>query len=262
MKTVYNSMHCKEFSSKVDPVDRGIYRGALRGGRLVRFEVSVKESDLLVFAERDLSGAVRDILIDERARLERYIREVPGFQHSLVPLAVPVSAPRIVREMAAAGAACGVGPMAAVAGAVCDAVARALGGQTGELLIENGGDLFVRVARERVVGIFAGGGGGPRLGLRVRPGRGGPGICTSSGRIGHSLSLGDSAAATVVAASSALADAAATAVGNRVRGAQGVRAGLAAARGVPGVLGAVILRGGELGAWGDVELVDLEEASG
>ena len=117
------------------------------------------------------------------------------------------------------------------------------------------------MARARVVGIYAGAGRGPSLGIRIRPEAGPRGVCTSSGRIGHSLSFGDSAAATVIAGTCALADAAATAVGNRVRGRHGVRDAIAAARAIPGVLGAVVLRDGELGAWGEVELVDLAEVS-
>ena len=254
-------MKFRDFSLKVDPGDRGVYRESLSGGGLTRFEVCVKETDLLVLADSDLSGRVRETVITERDRLERYIAGNAEFLRSLAPVSVPATAAPIVKAMAGAGAAAGVGPMAAVAGAICDAVARDLQGATRELIIENGGDIYVRVARERIVGIFTGERSGPALGLRLRP-EGGPlGICTSSGRIGHSLSFGDSAAATVVAGSCALADAAATAVGNHVRGTQGIRAGLAAARAIPGVLGAVILRAGELGAWGAVELADLAGAA-
>ena len=84
------------------------------------------------------------------------------------------------------------------------------------------------------------------------------GICTSSGRFGHSLSLGDASTATVVASSTALADAAATAVGNRVRGRDGLEKGMDFARSVEGVAGAVIVHQGRVSAWGDLELVSLE----
>lgn len=246
---------------KVDPGDRGVYRAAVAGTDLVAFEVAVRETDLLVLADRDLTDRVRDIVLTERDRLERYLAGSPAFLESLVPVPAPPTAPSIVRAMADAGSAAGVGPMAAVAGAICDSIARELAGETQELLIENGGDLYVRVARARIVGIYAGEGRGPSLGIRIRPESGPRGVCTSSGRIGHSLSFGDSAAATVIAGTCALADAAATAVGNRVRGRHGVRDAIAAARAIPGVLGAVVLRGGELGAWGEVELVDLAEVS-
>lgn len=242
---------------KVDPVDRGLYRSAIAAAELVRAHVAIKETDLLVLSEREIGNLVREIVLTERDRLERYIAANPAFRDSLRPLAVSDTAPAIVRSMATAGQAAGVGPMAAVAGAVCEAVAEGIGGRVRELILENGGDLYVATSRERIVGIFAGERGGCTIGLRLLPGRTPLGVCTSSGRIGHSLSFGDAAAATVLARSCALADAAATAVGNRVRGRHGIREGLAAARDIPGVLGVVVVRDGELGAWGDVEIAEV-----
>jgi hypothetical protein len=243
---------------KVDPGDRQVYRSRVTATDLVPCRIVVKETDLLVLSRTDIGDLIRDIVMTERDRLERYLSANPEFRDSLWPLAVPDTAPLIVRSMAAAGSAAGVGPMAAVAGAVCDMVASRVGGGERDLLLENGGDLYVATTRERIVGIYAGEGrDGAAFGLRVAPDRTPLGICTSSGRLGHSLSLGDSAAATVVSRSCALADAAATAVGNRVRGARGVREGLAAARDIRGVLGVVVIRDGQLGAWGDVEIVGL-----
>jgi ApbE superfamily uncharacterized protein (UPF0280 family) len=240
---------------KIDPVNRELYRGRIVAADLVRSTVIVKETDLLVLADADIAALVREIVLTERDRLERYIADNAGFAEALVPWAVRDTAPSIVRMMAAAGAAAGVGPMAAVAGAVCEVVAAGVGPAARELILENGGDILIASARERIVGIHTGEEGqGASLGLRVRPGGAPLGVCTSSGRIGHSLSFGDAASATVVARSCALADAAATAVGNRVRGRHGVREALAAAQAIPGVLGAVVVRDGQLGAWGEVEI--------
>jgi ApbE superfamily uncharacterized protein (UPF0280 family) len=256
VNTNRNPLNSRDLPRKVDPGDRELYRVAAHGAGLVQSRVVVKETDLQIFAERDIAAEVREIVLTERDRLERYIAQDPGFRESLVPVPVPGTAPWIVRAMARAGAAAGVGPMAAVAGAVCEAIARALGAGVTELIIENGGDLHLASARERTVGIFTGTTGADLdLRLRFTPERMPVGVCTSSGRIGHSLSFGEACAATVVARSATLADAAATAVGNRVRGAHGVREALATARAIPGVLGAVVLRAGELGAWGDVEIV-------
>lgn len=245
---------------KIDPGNRELYRSGIVAADLVRSRVTVKETDLLVLSERDISAVVLDIVLTQRDRLERYIAGNPLFRDSLAPVAVADTAPEIVKSMALAARAAGVGPMAAVAGAICEAVARGVGAGVRELILENGGDLCVVSARERIVGIFSGEeAGGGAVGLRVTPERTPLGICTSSGRIGHSLSLGDSAAATVLARSCPLADAAATAVGNRVSGRRGVREALAAARDIPGVTGVVVLRDGQLGAWGDVELVGLAD---
>ena len=247
---------------KTDPGDRDLYRRSIAAADLFRSSVVVRETDLLVLSEREIGDLVRDIVLTQRDRLERYIAKNSSFLTALLPIPVPDTAPGIVRSMALAGRAAGVGPMAAVAGAICEMVAGELGDRVRELILENGGDLYLRSTRERIIGIFSGKRGlGGHIGLRVTPERTPIGICTSSGRIGHSLSFGDASAATVLARSCALADAAATAVGNRVRGRDGVRQGLAAAREIPGVLGVVVLRDGQLGAWGDVDIVGLRGSS-
>lgn len=243
---------------KVDRRDREIYRSRVAATDLTRSRVVVKETDLLVLSDGDIGGLVREIVLTQRDRLERYMMADPRFKSSLLPVRVSGAAPAIVKSMAAAGAAAGVGPMAAVAGAICDAVAAGVGAGVRELILENGGDLYVATARERIIGIFSGEEEHCRhIGLRIRPESTPLGICTSSGRIGHSLSFGDAAAATVIASSAALADAAATAVGNQVHGKHGVERGLAAAREIPGVLGVLVLRDGQVGAWGDVEMTGL-----
>lgn len=244
----------------IDPyADRALYRRVSRAVGLVSFEVTVRQTNLHVHAERDLAVEVRDIVLTQRDRLERYIAAHPQFLHALEPLPVEPAAPAIVRAMARAGEAAGVGPMAAVAGAVADLVAEGLGGDARELIVENGGDLFVRSARERRIGVFTGEHARRiALALKLPPCPSGLGICTSSGRIGHSLSLGDAAAATVIAATCALADAAATAVGNRVRGPEGIAEAIRAARGIAGVLGVVVARDGRIGAWGEVEFAGAE----
>jgi len=259
VKTIVNPLNSCEVFVKIDPGDRDVYRSSIAASDLVRSRVVVKETDLLVLSQSDISDLVRDLVLTQRDRLERYIAGNPTFLNSLLPVAVPDTAPQIVKSMALAGQAAGVGPMAAVAGAVCEAVAIGIGDRVRELILENGGDIYLASTRERVIAIFAGEKArGGTIGLRVSPDRNPIGICTSSGRIGHSLSLGDAAAATVLARSCALADAAATAVGNRVSGRHGVREGLAVGRDIPGVLGVVVLRDGRLGAWGDLDIVGLQ----
>ena len=83
------------------------------------------------------------------------------------------------------------------------------------------------------------------------------GICTSSATVGHSLSLGAADAAVILANSAALADAVATRVGNRIQQKGDIPAALELAQSIPGVTGALVVLGGDLGAWGDLEMVDL-----
>lgn len=239
--------------------DRSIYRRRVRADDLVSFQVTVKETDLMILAEEDLHEEAREIVLTQRLRLEEYIAGHAEFMTALIPLAEEETAPSIVRLMCRSSFPAGVGPMASVAGAVAEHVGRELRERSGEIIVENGGDVYLAGERPRVVAIFTAESGlGSRLGLSVAPGGGAMGVCTSSGKFGHSLSLGEASTATVVAPSAALADAAATAVGNRVRGRDGLEKGMDFARSVEGVAGAVIVHQGRVSAWGDLELVSLE----
>jgi ApbE superfamily uncharacterized protein (UPF0280 family) len=163
----------------------------------------------------------------------------------------------MVREMAAAGRACGVGPMAAVAGAVAEAVARELAPLSPELLVENGGDIYLMGERERTVAVWAGlSPFSGKMGLALVPGRG-MAVATSSATVGPSLSLGKADAATVVARSGSLADAAASFLGNRLGTPADLEPALAATLALPGVRGALGLIGGKMGVQGKIEIVPL-----
>jgi uncharacterized protein len=234
------------------------YRTRMARPGLVGFRVAVKETDLWVLAARDFSAEVREIVIQERQLLETYIAGHPGFLTALTPWPADRFAPPVVREMIEAAAAAGVGPMAAVAGALAARVGRHLAPLSPEVIVENGGDIFLAIAQPATVALFAG--QSPlshRVGLNLDPGLGPLGVCTSSASVGHSLSFGRADAACVLAESAALADAAATALGNRVQGADSITPALAWAAALPDILGAVIIVGEKLGAWGRVEIVPL-----
>jgi ApbE superfamily uncharacterized protein (UPF0280 family) len=247
----------KKKKDKRNVTDRNRYRRLVHAEGLVSFGVTVKETDLLVLAGADLSDTAREIVLTCRYRLEEYLAAHRGFLDSLEPLQDDPAAPALVRSMLGAGRGAGVGPMAAVAGAIAEEVGRGLSSFSEEVVVENGGDLFLLGKRERTIALYT----GDRrlkagLGLRIRPGRG-TGIGTSSGRIGHSLSFGEASTATVISPSAAVADAAATAVGNEVRGRKGIDRGIDRARSIPGVTAAVIVHEGGVGAWGDVELTEI-----
>jgi ApbE superfamily uncharacterized protein (UPF0280 family) len=124
--------------------------------------------------------------------------------------------------------------------------------------VENGGDIFLKVTRPAVIALYAG--DSPlsnKIGLKIDPLQGPLGVCTSSGTVGHSLSFGRADAACVLAASTALADACATALGNRVPDAGAINEALAWAAEVPDILGALVIVGDKLGAWGQMELTPI-----
>jgi ApbE superfamily uncharacterized protein (UPF0280 family) len=225
---------------------------------LVGFRVAVKETDLMILAQRDLSTEVRALVIQERQQLEAYGQKHPEFFTALTPFPPDPYAPPVVRAMIGAGAVAGVGPMAAVAGAIAARVGETLRAFSDEVIVENGGDIFMHLKHPATVSLFAG--RSPlshKVGLKIYPDRETWGVCTSSGTVGPSLSFGRADAACVVAEDAALADACATALGNRVPEAAAVNEALDWLGGIPGLTGAVVIVGEHLGAWGQIELVPL-----
>lgn len=234
------------------------YRGLVTDTGLVSFRVVVRETDLWIRADRQLKREATDLILKHRMPLERYARDCPGFIDALRPLPEDPLAPPIVRTMIDAGRRSGVGPMAAVAGAIAEGVGRDLLAYSDEIIVENGGDVFVSVASPTTIAILAG--ASPlsnRLGICIDAPQCPLGVCTSSGTVGHSLSFGKADAVVVLSESTALADAAATALGNRVAHKRDIETALTAGKGISGLIGLVVILGEELGAWGEVELVRL-----
>ena len=235
------------------------YRRVENSG-LVSSVVKIAETDLHILASRAVGDQALQLVSEVRSSIEHYIEQHPLFLDALVPLPMDNRAPEVVRQMLTAGLQAGVGPMAAVAGVVAEWVGRALLARgLEEVIVENGGDLFVARNRECTVAVYAG--ESPlsgKLGIGLQPDRMPCGVCCSSGTIGHSLSLGVADAVVVAAPSTALADAAATRLGNEVgRGKQGINRALELARKIADLSGVVIISGDQLGAWGDIELVQL-----
>lgn len=232
-------------------------------GDLAHFRIVVKQTDVDIAVQpaafsRELVLWTEQLIRAERAALEAYIARDEMFLHTLEPYEPLPGAPDIARDMARAAALCGVGPMAAVAGAFADRIGRRLLRRSKEVIVENGGDIFLRSTRKRVIGIFAGESCfSNRIGLEVPPFLTPLGICTSSGTIGPSLSFGRADAVVIVARTATLADAVATATANRVRAPGDIEAALEFATAVPGVMGAVAIIGDALGIKGKLKLVPL-----
>ena len=232
-----------------------IYRNSILKNDLKVFNVTVRETDIFISADSDLTQIAFASVLRLRSSLETYIIAHPAFLTSLKPVPYDELAPEIVREMMRASGKAGVGPMAAVAGAVAEHVGRDLLSHTRNLIIENGGDIYMKSLRDIHVGLFAG--RSPlsnRVTIKVRKEEMPLGVCTSSGTVGHSLSFGYADACCITSRSVALADAAATAVGNLVKSKQDIQIALKAGMEIEGVLGIVIIVGDQLGAIGDIEL--------
>jgi ApbE superfamily uncharacterized protein (UPF0280 family) len=233
------------------------YRHWIEATDLVAFTVTVKETDLYVRATTNLQRKTQRLVAKYRGQLERYIERNPEFLASLKPLPSPAHAPHIVVDMIKAGQQAGVGPMAAVAGAIAECIGRELLEFSPEIIVENGGDIFLRIQSKKTIGIYAG--GSPltgKIGLEIEPRDTPLGVCTSSGTVGHSLSYGQADAVVITAASAALADAAATAIGNLVSRPEDIKGAIESGQGIGGLKGIVIIIGQSVGVWGDIKLCE------
>ncbi len=193
------------------------YRRLQRPEKFKSFEVIVGESDLWisvpeVFDCKLLKKEIEALVRDLRTQLNLYIGETPQFLYSLEPVEVERMAPLIAKLMAQRCRACSVGPMAGVAGAFNFFVGKRLEELgVSEFLIENGGDLYIKRNSETVVLLLLPSEEG-RYALKIPSGEWG--ISSSSSKIGHSLSLGNTEIATVIAKDPILSDCCATYLGN------------------------------------------------
>ena len=247
-----------------DVFEPKFYREWASGSRLESFAVHVEETDLAVKASASVRAETKELVLKYRRQLTDYACSHPRFLTSFEPVETESDAPSIARLMAEAGSEYSVGPMAAVAGAMAELVGEDLlrllsdrGIQPPEVIVENGGDCFIKTAQPAIVSLYA----GPqspfsgKLKLSIDTAGGPRGLCTSSGTVGHSVSFGKADAVVVLAASAALADAAATAIGNLIREPDVIREVIEREKKRQKLLGLMIAMGRHLGAWGELEIV-------
>jgi len=221
---------------------------------LIERKLAYKESKLFLKMDgEEFFDIAHYSLLKHRAELEEYIALHPIFRSSLEPLDVGEDAPCVVRLMAEAANRTGVGPMAAVAGAIADLMLEEVVEKGCRFaIIENGGEIAMKVDRAAKVAVYAG--SSPfsgRIGFEVMPEDTPMGVCTSSGTVGRAISFGRADAAVAFADCAALGDAAATAIGNQVKSEGDVRKAAEFAKKL-GIRGAVVIKGRSIAAWGRI----------
>ncbi len=236
--------------------DRNEYR-RLVSTQLVSWQTAYKETELLISAEKDLSEKAYSIVYELRSFLDEYISSHKEFAESLEPIDPGVDAPPVVQDMCLAALSAGVGPMAAVAGVFAKEVGRRLLEHSNKVIIENGGDVWLRTGDLSTVAVYAGDSSlSMKLGITLDtydP----MAVCTSSGTVGPSLSFGKADAAVVVSYDACLADACATRLGNEIKSAGDIEKALELIYSIKGVIGALAVVGDAFGAIGGLELVNL-----
>lgn len=232
---------------------------------LKSFRVVIRETDLLIRVDaasyrEDLAARVEKVVFQGRLQLEDYIQKDPTFRTTLKPYLVPARAPLIVRRLVQMANPANVGPMAAVAGVFAELAGSFLKGRCREVIVENGGDIFLLSTIPRRVAVLAGDSPFSRqIALEVPPQLTPCGICTSSRSVGPSLSLGKADAAVILAENAPLADAVATATANHVQSKEDVRKAVDFAAAISGVLGILIVKDDVLAVWGQAKLLTLAD---
>lgn len=233
------------------------YRGLFNGNGLEYFEVVNFETDLKIGAKNNLYAEANKVVSFYRNQISNYIIDHQEFLKTFKPIDCDKDAPLIVKKMYEAAKLANVGPMATIAGAISEMVGIKLLQHSDEVIIENGGDIFIYSESKRVVGIYAGTSIlSNKIGIEIMPKKR-LGICTSSGTVGHSTSFGVADAAIVISENTFLADACATAFGNMLKNENSIELALNTILSVNGVIGAIGIIEDKIGVKGDIKLVYL-----
>ena len=238
--------------------EKRYYRNRIASSHLCTFNVMIKETDLYISAKQDLSAPARDILIRLRHQIESYISSHRDFLTTLRPYPSDPLAPEIVRDMIEMGRLMNVGPMASVAGAIAQYVGEELLKYSDEVVVENGGDTYLNLKKDATVSLFLGK-SSPwnRLALKIGKAQMPVGVCSSSSKIGHSLSLGKADMVCVVSHSAVLSDAAATSFCNRIKKTEDLYKVESWAKHIDQIIGIIAVLKDKITVWGDVEILTI-----
>lgn len=234
------------------------YRSRFSNDERRWFCVKFLESDLWIGVD---SGSYRAsmeadtyaMLVDLRRQMDAYLLMDPAYKAALTPYDAGLEAPAILKEMSRVSHKTGIGPMSAVAGAVAKKVAEFLGTQ--EVIVENGGDIYAQAASDMDISVFAGQSPlSEKIGLHIPAAEFPLGICTSSGTVGPSLSLGRADAVMIVCKDVLLADSYATAMANRIKTVNDLQSVIDRISDIPEILGAIAVKDDRMAISGRFEL--------
>lgn len=158
-------------------------------------------------------------ILKQRMELIDYISKNKQFLISFEPVEIH-DAPYIVKIMDKASKIADVGPMAAVAGTISQLSLNYLLNRGAKFaILDNGGDIALKTNNDVIMGLYAGTSSlSGEIGFKIKHDNTPLGICTSSGTVGHSISLGRADSVTVFAREASIADALATSIANEAKG--------------------------------------------
>ena len=224
------------------------------------YTVTYKAADIYFCSSRPLEkDKLKERLFAYYTQIEEYIAAHPLFLSSLSPLDFDDNAPAIIKTMLSAGKKAGIGPFSAVAGAVALYIGKELFKPKEELVIENGGDVFLATANPKRVLLQLGRASKiKQVEIVIPPRKENFGMGSSSAKIGHSLNFGSADLVTVIAKNSAYADSFATAFSNQIKNKKDLEEISAFARREEDIYGFVAVLGNSVACWGDIEIKNIK----
>lgn len=238
------------------------YRSRFAGDNRRWFSVKFLESDLWIGVDsgsysQSMEADTYALLVDLRRAMDAYLLMDLQYKAALQPYDAGLEAPDILKEMSRVSHKTGIGPMSAVAGAVALKVAEFLKSRYGvkEVIVENGGDIYADATADMDIAVFAGQSPlSEKVGLHIPASAFPCGICTSSGTVGPSLSLGRADAMMIVCQDVLLADSYATAMANRIKTVSDLQPVIESIQSIPDILGALAVKDDKLAVCGQYEL--------
>ena len=147
--------------------------------------------------------------------------------------------------------------MAAVAGAFAESIGDDLirNFNLTEIVVENGGDIFLKINQPVTLSVFAG--NSPlsgKIGIEIAASVNRIGVCTSAGKVGPSLSFGKADAVMVACNNAALADAWATSLANRIKSASDIDRTINETEKIDEIRSVVMICDNKIGIRGEFEM--------
>jgi ApbE superfamily uncharacterized protein (UPF0280 family) len=255
----------------MDFINRG-YRDNINKKEYYSFNVCVLESDLYISLPASLKENIRKEIEEKSVRLVRKLREnlykanenIDGFFVSLKPCMYNSEiidrifqdeSKRLINNMLKVSLETETGPMASVAGGISQIIGEMIKSYTDEYIVENGGDIYLSSTKEKTVSVYAGKSDiSNKIGIKLKPEKMPLSVCTSSAKIGRSLSMGNADVVTVVAGSAFLADALATQCGNILKKPENIKDAIDYIKNDFDIQGIFIIIEGQIGVWGNIEI--------
>lgn len=236
--------------------DRDVYRSNISNKNKYSWIIRYKYSDIFLSCDRDIRDRVLEPLESFYKDVEALIEKDQSFATSLSPITPESHYPETVKHMCKASEAYNVGPMATIAGAVCEFLAQALIDKCNKLIIENGGDTLVIGEKNTTIGIHAENNYfKDKIRIRTLSGQNKFSLCSSSSTFGHSLSLGNCDLAVTLSPDAVYADAAATAIANDIKVPEDIDKKIAKYSKSKHLDGIIIIKDKKIGIWGKLALI-------